>query len=72
MKQGLFVTGVIGWNYVVKSSARVPMSQDLNPCITPVFSVTRSTGVTQVKNYIINYNGSVQFVKYVKAMNQNA
>jgi hypothetical protein len=46
------------------------MSQDLNLCITPVVPDARSTGATQVKNYIINYSGDVQFVKYVKVIKE--
>ena len=46
------------------------MSQDLNLCMTPVLPDARSTGVTQVKNYIINYSGNVQFVKYVRVMKE--
>ncbi len=47
------------------------MSQDLNRCITPVVPGGRSTVATQVKNYIINYSGDVQFVKHVEVMNRN-
>jgi hypothetical protein len=31
-----------GWNYGLKSGARGPMSQDLNPCMTPVALDARS------------------------------
>jgi hypothetical protein len=35
--------------YGLKSSAKVPMPQDPNPCITPVVLDARSAGQTQVK-----------------------
>ena len=49
MNEGSLLTGKISWDYVVKSSARVPMSQNLNLCITSVVPDARSTAQRKLR-----------------------